>query len=141
MARKIGQFAARAAAAFCLVFAAFQIALALGAPYGEVAWGGSDRVLPLGLRLASLGAAVYLVLAAGAMLVRSRDLARRWPQTPFRWFNAFLALQLALNTVANLAARSSGERLGMGAASALGCLLCIAALFLKQTDTPGAATR
>jgi len=43
-------------------------------------------------------------------------------------FNVFLALQLALNTLANLAAKSGAERYGMGAASAAGCLLCLLAL-------------
>ena len=46
-------------------------------------------------------------------------------------FNAFLALQLALNTAANLAAKSSAERYGMGAASAVGCFLCLLALTAK----------
>jgi hypothetical protein len=124
--------AARAASAFCFAFAAFQVALALGAPYGQLVWGGSTPVLPLNLRAASLGAAAYLLLAGAAMLVRSGDLGRSLPPKPFLWFNAFLALQLGLNTLANLAAKSSGERFGMGAASALGCALCVIALWGRR---------
>jgi hypothetical protein len=125
---RIGQLAARGTAAFCTAFAAFQLALAAGAPWGEMTWGGSTAVLPTGMRAASAGAAVYLALAAAAMLVRSGDWGRRLPQAPFRWFNGFLAMQLALNTAANLASQNAAERYGMGAASALGFLLCVRAL-------------
>ncbi len=127
----LGQWAARGAALFCASFAAFQVALALGAPYGQMVWGGSSAVLPGNLRAASAGAAVYLLAAAAAMLVRSGDWGRGlWPRV-FFGFNAFLALQLGLNTLANLAAKTGAERFGMGAASALGALLCLAALFSK----------
>jgi len=127
--RSFGQWAARGAAAFCAAFAAFQVALAAGAPYGQMVWGGSSAVLPGNLRAASAGAAAYLLAAGAAMLVRSGDWGRGLKRAPFWWFNAFLALQLALNTVANLAAKTGAERFGMGAASAIGCLLCVAALF------------
>ncbi|HZZ31104.1 MAG TPA: hypothetical protein VFE10_03850 [Phenylobacterium sp.] len=123
------RWAARAAALFCLAFAAFQIGLALGAPFGHIAWGGSSAVLPSPMRLASAGAAAYLVVAAGLMTVRAGDWGLRLPGWPFLVFNIVLAAQLALNTVANLAARSAEERYGMGAASALGCLLCVTALW------------
>ncbi|WP_372783087.1 hypothetical protein [Phenylobacterium sp.] len=124
----IGRWAARGAAVFCLAFAAFQAALALGAPFGDIAWGGSSPVLPTPLRWASLGAAGYLMLAAALMEVRAGDWGRRLPGWPVFAFNVFLAAELALNTPVNLAAKSGGERYGMGAASALGCLLCLAAL-------------
>jgi hypothetical protein len=127
--RSFGQWAARGAAAFCAAFAVFQVALALGAPYGQMVWGGSSAVLPGNLRAASAGAAAYLLLAGAAMLVRSGDWGRALPQKLIWGFNAFLALQLGLNTLANLAAKTGAERFGMGAASAVGCLLCLAALF------------
>jgi hypothetical protein len=125
---RFGQIGARGAAAFCVAFAMFQIALAAGAPWGEMTWGGSTAVLSIGMRAASATAAVYLALAAAAMLVRSGDWGRGLPQAPFRWFNGFLAAQLALNTGANLASHNAAERYGMGAASALGFLLCVCAL-------------
>jgi hypothetical protein len=92
-----------------------------------MAWGGADAVLPASLRPASAGAALYLLLAAAAMLVRAGDLGRRLPQAPVFWFNLLLTVQLALNTAGNLAAKSDAERFGMGAASALGCGLCLLA--------------
>ena len=127
-----GQWAARGAALFCASFAAFQVALALGAPYGQMVWGGSSAVLPGNLRAASAGAAIYLVAAGAAMLVRSGDWGRGLLPRLFFGFNAFLALQFGLNTLANLAAKTGAERFGMGAASALGALLCMAALFGKR---------
>lgn len=138
MSPALGRAAARGAALFCLAFAAFQVALALGAPYGKVAWGGaSPPVLPDNLRAASAGAVVYLLLAAAAMLVRAGDLGARLPQRPFWWVNLVLAIQLALNTLANLAAQSDAERYGMGAASAVGCLLCLGALSVRSRPAAG----
>jgi hypothetical protein len=138
MSTALGRMAARGAAVFCLAFAAFQLALALGAPYGQVAWGGaSPPVLPDSLRAASAGAAVYLVLAAAAMLVRAGDLGPRLPWRLFWVFNLVLAVQLALNTVANLASQSGGERYVMGSASLLGCLLCVAALSAQPRPAAG----
>jgi hypothetical protein len=120
--------AARGAAIFCLAFALFQLALAFGAPFGQIAWGGSSAVLPMSLRWSSAGACVYLLAAAAIMEVRAGDWGRGLPVLPFVIFNIFLAAQLLLNTLANLATQTAGERFGMGTASALGCALCLLAL-------------
>ena len=122
----------RLAAAFFLVFAAFQLALSLGAPFGEMAWGGSARVLPEAIRWHSTAAAVILVVAAGVMLVRAGDVGRKLHQQLFWWLNAALVVQLALNTLANLVSHSAGERMVMAPASALGCALCVWALFTRR---------
>jgi hypothetical protein len=128
--QRLGRWSARGGGVFCLAFAAFQVALALGAPFGHMTWGGSSPTLAAGLRAASAAAAIYLLIAAAAMLVRSRDWGQGAPQAPFRWFNWLLTIQLAANTAANLASRNAVERYGMGAASGLGFLLCLfAALF------------
>lgn len=43
----------------------FQIALALGAPWGHFAWGGQHRVLPKGLRIGSaVSILIYALIAA-----------------------------------------------------------------------------
>jgi hypothetical protein len=128
----VGRWAARGAALFCAGFAAFQVALALGAPFGDIAWGGSRAVLAPALRWASFGAAVYLLLAAALMAARAGDWGARVPRGPLIAFNLFLAAQLALNTAANLAAKTRAERYGMGAASALACLLCLGALIPRH---------
>jgi hypothetical protein len=128
---------ARAAALFCLAFAIFQAALALGAPYGQVVWGGATEVLSPGLRAASAGACVYLLAIGAMMLGRAGDWGRSWPRWTFLAANILLAVQLALNTLANLAAKTGAERYGMGAASALGCVLCVLALIARP---PSAAS-
>ena len=66
------------------------------------------------------------------MEVRAGDWGRTWPRWPVFAFNAFLALQLALNTAADLAAKTGAERYGMGAASAVGCVLCLVALMARR---------
>ncbi|MES2343318.1 MAG: hypothetical protein V4597_16745 [Pseudomonadota bacterium] len=138
MTPQLGRWAARGAAAFCLGFAGFQVALALGAPFGKMAWGGaSPAVLPDTLKAASAGAAVYLALAALVMLVRAGDLGARLPRRPVWWINLLLAVQLGLNTLANLASQGDVERYGMGAASAVGCLLCLAALSARAEPAAG----
>jgi hypothetical protein len=111
-----------------VAFAAFQAALALGAPFGDIAWGGSSAVLAAPLRWASAAAAAYLLAAAALMEVRAGDWGGRLPRGIAFAFNIFLAAQLALNTAANLAAKTGAERYGMGAASAAGCALCLASL-------------
>ncbi len=126
------RLSARGAALFCLAFAAFQAALALGAPFGEVVWGGSTAVLSAGLRAASAGACVYLLAMGALMLGRAGDWGRSWPRWVFLAANTLLAVQLALNTLANLAARTGVEQYGMGAASLLGCLLCLGALWPER---------
>jgi hypothetical protein len=48
--------------------AAFQLALALGAPIGRFAWGGQHRVLPTRLRIGSLvSILIYVVIALLAL--------------------------------------------------------------------------
>ncbi|MGR0220094.1 hypothetical protein [Agromyces sp. ZXT2-6] len=50
------------------VLAAFQLALALGAPLGRFAWGGAHRVLPTRLRIGSLvSIVIYAAIAALAL--------------------------------------------------------------------------
>lgn len=42
----------------------FQLALAVGAPWGHFAWGGQHRVLPVGLRIGSVvSILIYAVIA------------------------------------------------------------------------------
>jgi hypothetical protein len=117
---------------FCFAFAVFQAALATGAPYGRIAWGGSSDVLPAGLRAASAGACAYLLVVGAMMLGRAGDWGRSWPRWPFLSANILLAVQMALNTAANLAAKTGAERFGMGAATLLGCLLCVGALWPER---------
>ena len=91
----------------------FQLALALGAPWGQAAWGGGHRgVLPAGFRVASGVAAVVIypliamVILVTAGTVRFAGLppaggAAMWVLTGF----------FALGAMANLVSRSKVERI------------------------------
>lgn len=90
----------------------FQIALALGAPLGKMAWGGRhEGVLPTRLRIASGVAAVllypliiFLVLASSGLVEASLSEGTR---TLWMWV---LTGFFALGTLANFASRSKAER-------------------------------
>ncbi|MDO8383760.1 MAG: hypothetical protein Q7T17_12390 [Microbacterium sp.] len=50
-----------------VALSAFQLTLALGAPWGHFAWGGQHRVLPTGLRIGSgVSILVYALIAVVA---------------------------------------------------------------------------
>lgn len=49
--------------------AVFQIALAAGAPWGRLAWGGAYEVLPAKLRIGSLVSVLIHVLAVLSLLI------------------------------------------------------------------------
>jgi hypothetical protein len=128
----LGRWAARGAALFFVAFAGFQLALALGAPFGMMTWGGSSAVLPDPMRAASAGAAVVLIGAAAAMLVRAGDWGRTLPRLPFLILNWVFAAYLALNTAGNFASKSRDERLIMGWATVIGLVLCVLAATLAR---------
>ena len=98
--------AGKAAAVLLLVVAAFQLALALGAPWGQAAWGGSSPgVLPTGLRISSaLAVPVYLALAAVAA---GRLLHGRWARRVLLG----AAVLIGLGVLANAASPSMTEKL------------------------------
>ncbi len=106
---------ARAAAIGFVAMAAFQAALALGAPWAHLAWGGRyEGVLPGGLRLASAAAVVFLLGAAVLVTVAARPLAEGDRRVALaRRFGGVLAFLLLLNVAGNLASRSTAERLVM----------------------------
>ena len=113
-----------AVVAYCLlaVAAGFQVALALGAPWGRYAYGGraatEDGRLPVRYRAASGGTA--LVLGVAAVLVQADIPALRWALTGL----------FTLNTAANLAGRHPVERWGMSAVT-----LILAGAFLTLSLT------
>ncbi len=115
------------AAALFLAIAAFQIALAAGAPLGYMAWGGGqDDVLPAGYRLASGASAVVLVIAALIVLARA-GLNPPWPH-PARWLGVaawILAGFMVLNTAGNLASKSNWERFTFAPATIVLAVLCV----------------
>ena len=100
-----------AAAAVFGAVAAFQVALAAGAPWGEAAWGGGQAELGVGLRVAS---GVQAVLFSGFALVVLRRAGHHvWAPLPDRWLPSavwILAGYMSLGTLMNAASRSDIER-------------------------------
>lgn len=89
--------------------AVFQLALALGAPWGQLAWGGQHRVLPARLRAGSAASILIYALIAAVALDRG-GLIDVFP-------DAFSAISMwvvfayfALGILLNAASRSKTER-------------------------------
>lgn len=109
--------AARTAAALFAAFAVLQTALAAGAPWGSVVWGGRfEGQLSTEWRVASAVAAVVLirmalvVIAQGGGGVRLRFVSVRYPRAK-TWAIAGL---MAVNALGNLASQSNVEQFVFG---------------------------
>ncbi len=102
-------------------FAAFQIALSLGAPFGDLVWGGAlPEVLPTAWRIASgvaAGALIWmaLVVLARAGVIRSSPIANRHLSRA-TWM---IAVYMALNTLGNLASGNPFEQQVFGPITAV----------------------
>lgn len=100
----------------CVVLAAlaaFQAALALGAPWGRFAWGGQhERELPRSLRIGS-AASIALYGAFAVLLLDRAGLVEALPDTVSRVGTWVLVGYLALGVVMNGISRSRSERLVM----------------------------
>ena len=102
MAREPVRIAAVAAAAGFLLQAAFQGALALGAPLGSASWGGVyEGELPMGLRIASGVAVGVYVLFALIVLGRGGFRGVPLPNGFLRWGTWVLAGLMVLGALAN----------------------------------------
>lgn len=88
----------------------FQLALALGAPWGELAWGGAyTGALPTTMRLASLGSIVLLLALAAVVLIRAGLTGLRWKpaSTKLVWL---VVAYCGLGVIANAMSPSFWER-------------------------------
>lgn len=93
-----------------IAIAVFQAALALGAPLGRAAWGGTRTHLSPGLRVASGIAVVFWSFAAAVVLARSGVGATFLPDVVVRWGTWILVVVLAIGAVMNAASSSPWER-------------------------------
>jgi len=112
--------AAIGAAVLLAGVAAFQVALAVGAPWGDMSYGGQadtvDGVLPGSYRVMSVIAVVILLFAAYVVLVRGGVVADSPLGPRFVVIACWVIFAyLALNTLMNLTSSHAGERFGMGA--------------------------
>jgi hypothetical protein len=124
--------ATAAAALFCVLMAAltvFQAALIIGAPLGQFAWGGQDRVLPVRKRLGSV-VSIGLYLVFLVVVVQRAGLAEviPWPavvDVGIWVLVAYFVLGIGLNS----ASKSKPERWTMAPLCAvLAALTLIVAL-------------
>ncbi|MBK9574611.1 MAG: hypothetical protein IPO43_18730 [Rhodoferax sp.] len=102
--------AARVFAALIGATVIFQLALALGAPWGELAWGGAyPGVLPTSMRWASLASVLLLLALAAVVLIRAGLTGLRWKpaSTKLVWL---VVAYCGLGVIANAMSPSFWER-------------------------------
>jgi len=105
------QAAARVFAASVALVVVFQLALALGAPWGRLAMGGAfPGVYPPAMRVAALLQAAMLVATALVVLSRAGLVTPAWRRAP-RWLIWAVTGLLALGVVLNMITPSAMERL------------------------------
>ena len=102
--------AALAASVGFLAIAAFQAALALGAPLGRAAWGGTQTDLPVGLQIASGVAIAVWLFAAAIVLGRVGIEIVPLPSNVLRRGVWVLVVILAIGALMNFASPSPWER-------------------------------
>ena len=107
---EIKRVAAKVYAATATLVVAFQIALALGAPWGAYAMGGvSPGQYPAVLRMTALIQAMLVAMMAVVVLARAGLVLPRW-HTESRWL-IWLVIGLAgMSLLLNLFSPSAGEQ-------------------------------
>jgi hypothetical protein len=126
MAKETVRTVAVVAAVGFLVIAVFQVALALGAPFGSAAWGGAyDGQLPTGLRIASGVAAGVWLLAALIVLGRAGFHVVPLPYVILRWGTWVFVGLLFVGALMNLASSSGWERYGWGPVALILGVMCL----------------
>lgn len=119
------RLAAIAAAGGFVVIAAFQVALALGAPLGRAAWGGTYVQLPIGLRIASAIAVAVWLLAGLVVLRRAGYGVPLVSRGVSRWATWVLVGVSVLGALVNFASPSSWERFLWGPFALILGVLCV----------------
>jgi hypothetical protein len=119
-------------AALVLSFVAvLQVLLALGFPLGRAAWGGTQRVLPLRLRIASALSSLLLGLAAWIVLARTGLVTIPWQSSVVRIGTWVVFSFLTLNTLSNFVSKSRIERTVMTPAAFI-CSVCLLVVALSS---------
>jgi hypothetical protein len=115
--------------------AVFEVALALGAPLGHAAFGGTHRTLSPGLRVASVISAALFIAAIGVVRtaagLRGAGASSIWARRA-TWG---LAILFAVGVLMNLASQSSWERF-LQAPIALAMSVCCAVVAREKTVPP-----
>ncbi len=118
--------AAMAAAMGLLAMAAYQAAIALGAPLGRASWGGAyEGQLPMDLRIASSVAVGVYALAALIVVGRAGSRSVPLPYGVLRWGTWALVGLMFVGTLMNFASSSGWERFGLGPVTLIVGVLCL----------------
>jgi hypothetical protein len=121
-------FAAQIFACGTFLVVLFQIALAAGAPWGELAWGGRfPGTLPVPMRIASAVAVVILVGFAAVVLTRARLCAPAWYAASKRVIWIVVAY-FVVGVITNATTPSESERaIWLSVTILLGCCSIVVA--------------
>jgi hypothetical protein len=107
----IRQVAAIAYTVLTVIVATFQIALALGAPWGAYAMGGAfPGRLPPVIRVLAIIQTIILLLFAGVVLARGGVALFKWARISINLIWVVVVV-IAVSAVLNLITPSTGERM------------------------------
>ncbi len=119
------EVAAVAFAAVTGLVVLFQLALAGGAPWGQYAMGGKFKGrYPVGMRIAAVAQAAFLVLTGCVVLSRASLLLGSWAGVS-EWLIWVVVALNGVGLVLNLITPSKGERLRWAPAAAVLLAACL----------------
>lgn len=105
--------------------ASFQFLLALGFPYGKLAWGGFYKKLPVSLRIGS-GIAILIYGYGIMVLLESARIIQVLKKPELIEYSVWIfSLLFALSTIGNLQSKSELEKKVMTPIGILFCCLCL----------------
>jgi hypothetical protein len=129
--------AAQAASIGFAALAAFEAALAAGAPLGAAAWGGADAHLTTGQRVASAATAAFWLAAIAVVRGRATGRAER----RYRWGTLGLVALLAGSALVNVASASPWERYLLAPVALVLAGLCAVVVREARSGARGRAAR
>ena len=135
---KINRVAAIVYAITSIAVVVFQMALAVGAPWGAYAMGGAfPGQLPPALRVAAIVQAALLIGMAGVVLSRAEVILPGWARAS-RWLRWFVVAFATLSLILNLITPSAGERAIWAPVAAL---LLISSAIVAFSGSTGSSLR
>lgn len=121
----LGQLSALVASIVLIGLMIFQLLLVLGRPYGQYAWGGQHRVLPIGYRIGSVIAIIIYVISVIVML-ESAGLIAFISNTAISQYGIWvLFIYFLIGVPLNAISRSKPERNTMTPIVLLLCVLTL----------------
>ncbi len=112
----------------------FQLLLAFGIPLGRAAWGAQHKVLPLGLRIASLIAVLVFIYATVVVLQKGGVISIIKSQRVTNISIWFFTIYFALNVLTNLTSPGQMEKWVMAPLALISSGLCFLLALSKESD-------